>query len=170
MIVSTPLWLHPGSIAYGGWRMANQKAVYRGFTISWKEPPPKSDAWSAIITTESTALRHLVQRGGAEIVAGRNRSDMLANADRHIDGLYARTRQSAPGVASATVREIYLEALAKKAHEVPWSEIRDHLIDRGHDVGQGRIEEADGRNGYELTFATGEKIKFDGRDYQFVQM
>jgi hypothetical protein len=149
--------------------MTDQKVVYRGFSISWQEPPLTPDKWAAIVTSESTSLRHLVQRGGAKIVQGGTRCEMLADAERHIDGLYARTRVSVPGVVSATVREIFMEALAKKSHDVPWPEIHDHLIDRGHDVGSGNVEEAGGGDHYELTFVTGEKISFDGADYQLVR-
>ncbi len=68
-----------------------------------------------------------------------------------------------------TVRNLYLEALAQKTRDVPWREIREHLIARGHDIGHSQIAELGGGNRYELTFETGEKISFDGVDYQYTR-
>ncbi len=62
-----------------------------------------------------------------------------------------------------------MEALAMKAKDVPWPEICEHLINRGHDIGHSQITELAGRCRYELSFDTGEKISFDGTDYHFVR-
>ena len=65
---------------------------------------------------------------------------------------------------TTTVRDLFLEALAKKAQDVPWPEIREHLINRGHELGHTLIDELAGESSYELTFGTSEKIRFDGTD------
>lgn len=149
--------------------MIDRAEDYRGFTISWQEPPLTSAKWTANVATESLQLLNLMGRNGAEVIDGRSRNDMLANAKRYIDTLLARTRPETPGAATTTVRDLFLEALSKKANDVPWHEIHEHLINRGHDVGHSRIEETGADNKYELTFQTGEKIGFDGADYKFTR-
>jgi hypothetical protein len=68
----------------------------------------------------------------------------------------------------ATVRDLYLEALAMKAKDVPWRQIRAHLLDRGHEIGNVMISEVGTGDTYQLTFTgSGEKISFDGTDYHF---
>ena len=68
-----------------------------------------------------------------------------------------------------TVRALFLEALAMKS-ELPWREIRQRLIDRGHETGNVMIDEVSDGKTYELTFSdTGEKIRFDGADYHFTR-
>jgi hypothetical protein len=73
------------------------------------------------------------------------------------------------GLMITTVRDLYLEALAMKAKDVPWPQIREHLINRGHDIGHSQISELGAGHSYELTFETGEKISFDGTDYHLVR-
>jgi len=68
-----------------------------------------------------------------------------------------------------TVRDLFLDALAMKVQDVPWPKIREHLIDKGHDIGHSQITELAGGNGYELTFETGDVIRFDGTNYHFAR-
>lgn len=60
---------------------------YRGFIISWQEPPLTSAKWTANIESE---LPHLAAflRHGVEIIDGRNRVDMVARAKSFIDNLF----------------------------------------------------------------------------------
>jgi hypothetical protein len=115
---------------------------------------------TANVATESVHLLKLMGGNGSKVVDGRNRNNMLASARDYVDGLLG---------VKTTVRDLFLEALSKKTHEVPWGEIREHLIDRGHDIGHCRIEEVGASTKYELTFQTGEKISFDGADYHYDQ-
>jgi hypothetical protein len=94
---------------------------------------------------------------------------MLANAHKYIDVMLARTRPSVPDAAMGTIRDLFLEALAKKRHDMPWTQIREHLIDRAHDIGHAAVNELGSGNKYELSFRTGEKISFDGTDYRYTR-
>jgi hypothetical protein len=147
--------------------MSNESQDYRGFTITWQDPPLTSAKWTANVASDSLHLFNLMGRNGAEIIDGQTRNEMLANAQSYIDKLLARSRLDRSDTAS--VRDIFLEALSKKANDVPWPEIREHLINRGHDIGHSRIEEAGGDRKYQLVFQTGEKISFDGTDYHFIR-
>ena len=147
--------------------MNNESKDYRGFTISWLDPPLTSAKWTANVASTSLHLNNLMGRKGAEVIDGQTRNEMLANAQRYIDNLLARNRHDRADVAS--VRDIFLEALSKKAHDVPWPEIREHLINRGHDIGNIQIEEAGDGDTYVLAFQTGEKISFDGTDYHLTR-
>ena len=69
-----------------------------------------------------------------------------------------------------TVRDLFLEALAMKVQDISSPKIREHLINKGHDIGHSQITEVGNENSYELTFDTGEKIRFDGIYYNFAGM
>jgi hypothetical protein len=57
-----------------------------------------------------------------------------------------------------------------KDRDVPWRQIKAHLIDRGHEIGHTMIDDVSTGDSYELTFkGTGEKISFDGTDYHFAR-
>jgi hypothetical protein len=66
-----------------------------------------------------------------------------------------------------TVRDLFDKALSMKLRDVPWHEIHDYLIKNGHYIGHMQISELGDKNGYELTFETGERISFDGTDYHY---
>jgi hypothetical protein len=68
-----------------------------------------------------------------------------------------------------TVRDLFLDALAMKVQNISSPKIREHLINKGHDIGHSQITEVGNENSYELTFDTGEKIRFDGTDYRFLR-
>ncbi len=142
---------------------------YRGFVISWIEPPLTSATWTSNVATESVRLLNLMGGKGCEVIDGRSRNEMLAKAHEYVDALLARTRPSVPDAATCTIRDIFLEALAKKAHDAPWPEIRAHLIGRAHDIGHAAFDESRLGNKYELSFRTGEKISFDGVDYRYTR-
>jgi hypothetical protein len=61
--------------------------AYKGFTISWEEPPLTSAYWTANVASEDADLNALMRRHGAEVINGSTRDDMLAKARRYIDGL-----------------------------------------------------------------------------------
>ena len=67
------------------------------------------------------------------------------------------------------VRNLFLEALAMKILDTPAPKIREHLINKGRDIGHSQITELGNENSYELTFETGEKICFNGTDYYFLR-
>jgi hypothetical protein len=147
--------------------MSNESQDYRGFTITWQDPPTTSAKWTANVASESMEFFNLIGGSGCKIIDAQTRNEMLASAQSYIDGLLARKRHDRRDAAS--VRDIFLEALSKKANDVPWPEIREHLINRGHDIGHSQIQEAGGERKYVLVFQTGEKISFDGADYHFTR-
>jgi hypothetical protein len=61
--------------------------VYRGFTISWEEPPQTSAYWTADVASEEARLNALMRRHGAEVINGSTRDEMIANARKYIDAL-----------------------------------------------------------------------------------
>lgn len=60
---------------------------YRGFIISWQEPPMMGDGWSANVATDSRQLLSLMGRNGAEVIKARTHDEMIAKAKAYIDGL-----------------------------------------------------------------------------------
>lgn len=60
---------------------------YRGFIISWQEPPMMGSRWTANVATNSPNLFTLMGRNGAKVIDGRNRDEMIAAAKKYIDGL-----------------------------------------------------------------------------------
>ncbi len=68
------------------------------------------------------------------------------------------------GVARA--REMYAEALALQGRGVPWPEIREHLL-KGRKLCPAISEERGPEPSYQITFAGGDKITFDGTNYWF---
>ncbi len=56
-----------------------------------------------------------------------------------------------------TVRDLFLEALAMKVQDISSPKIREHLINKGHDISHSQITEVGNEHSYELTFDTGEK-------------
>jgi hypothetical protein len=67
--------------------VANKSEEYKGFTISWQEPPITSAKWTANVATNSPSLFALTGRNGAEVKDGRTRDEMIAEAKKYIDGL-----------------------------------------------------------------------------------
>jgi hypothetical protein len=63
---------------------------YRGFTISWQEPPLTSAQWTANVASESPQLYALMARSGAQVIDGHDRDDMLATSKMYIDSLLNR--------------------------------------------------------------------------------
>ena len=63
---------------------------YRGFTISWQEPPMTSAQWTANVASKSPLLYALMARNGAQVIDGHNRDDMLATSKMYIDSLLDR--------------------------------------------------------------------------------
>jgi len=60
---------------------------YRGFVISWQEPPMMGNGWTANVATDSPQLLSLMGRNGAEVIEARTRDEMIANAKQYIDRL-----------------------------------------------------------------------------------
>jgi hypothetical protein len=61
---------------------------YRGFVITWEEPPARADRWVANVATESRDLLELMNRNGAsKVIDGSTREEMIANAKKYIDEL-----------------------------------------------------------------------------------
>jgi hypothetical protein len=53
---------------------------YRGFVISWQEPPMMGNGWTANVATDSPQLLYLMGRNGAEVIEAHTRDEMIANA------------------------------------------------------------------------------------------
>ena len=49
-----------------------------------------------------------------------------------------------------TVRDLFLEALAMKVQDISSPKIREHLINKGHDISHSQITEVGNENSYEL--------------------
>lgn len=62
-----------------------KEETYRGFQISWQEPPVNK--WTANVASESLSLMHLMKQNGSKVIEGRDRNDMIAAAKKYIDGL-----------------------------------------------------------------------------------
>ena len=60
---------------------------YKGFIVSWEEPPLTSAYWTANVASDDANLNALMGHGGAEVINGRTRDDMLDKARSYIDGL-----------------------------------------------------------------------------------
>ncbi len=146
--------------------VVNQTEDYRGFVISWQEPPMTAAGWSANVASDSRRLFALMGRPSAKVIRGRTREEMLAEAKAYIGDLIDGAQS---GKQVASVRDLFLEALAKKTRDVPPHLVRDYLIDRGHDIGHVSIDDVGNGHRWELTFQTGEKISFDGTDYHFIR-
>ncbi len=82
-----------------------------------------------------------------------NRADLQDLLDAELEGV-------------AHAREIYAEALALEERHVPWPEIREHLL-KGRELCPVISEERGPERAYEITFAGGDKISFDGTNYWF---
>ncbi len=65
----------------------NKSEDYRGFVITWQEPPLTSARWTANVASNSPQLCSLIGGGGAKVVDGRTHQEMLSNAKRYIDHL-----------------------------------------------------------------------------------
>jgi hypothetical protein len=145
--------------------VTNRNEAYEGFVISWQEPPQTSAKWSANVATDSFQLLQLMGGNGSKVIDAHTREEMIADAKQYIDNLLGRARSG----VKTTVRDLFLEALSKKVSGVPRHEIREHLINRGHDLGHAEIIAVGNDDKYELTFQSGDKISFDGNDYHFVR-
>jgi hypothetical protein len=66
-----------------------------------------------------------------------------------------------------TVRDLFIKALSMKVQHVARGEIRVQLVTLGRETGNRVIREEEDEAGYKLTFASGEKIRFDGTDYHY---
>ena len=73
--------------------MFNSIENYRGFIISWQDPPITRAKWTADVTSESPRLYALIGRNGAQVIDGLNRDCMLANARTYIDDLLDRSKR-----------------------------------------------------------------------------
>jgi hypothetical protein len=66
--------------------VSNKSEEYRGFTISWQEPPLTGAKWTANVASDSPQLNALMGRSGAQTIDGRTREDMQ-NTRAYVDGL-----------------------------------------------------------------------------------
>lgn len=65
----------------------NKDETYKGFTISWQEPPLTSAKWTANVASEDPHLYALMGQHGAKVIDGQTRDAMIAAAKRYIDEL-----------------------------------------------------------------------------------
>ena len=63
---------------------------YRGFIISWQEPPMMGDGWTATVATDSPSLFAFMGRNGAEVTKAQTHDEMIAKAKQYIDGLIGK--------------------------------------------------------------------------------
>jgi len=64
-----------------------QAEIYKQFEISWQEPPHTTAGWVGNVASEHPHLYALMRRNGSQVIEGRTRDEMIANARRYIDGL-----------------------------------------------------------------------------------
>ena len=57
---------------------------YRGFIISWQEPPMMG-RWTANVASDLPNLLTLIRQNGSTVIDGRDRDDMIAAAKKYID-------------------------------------------------------------------------------------
>lgn len=60
---------------------------YRGFIISWLEPPMMGGIWTANVATESIQLLALMGHNGAEVIQAQTRDEMIAKSKQYVDRL-----------------------------------------------------------------------------------
>jgi hypothetical protein len=72
----------------------NQSEAYRGFLISWQEPPLTGAKWTANVATESVQLLNLMGGNGATVIDGRSREEIILMAKGYIDDLLDRAHSS----------------------------------------------------------------------------
>jgi hypothetical protein len=65
--------------------VTNKTEIYRGFEISWQEPPMTGAAWSANIATNDRQLLEMIGRSGAKVIQSPTRDEMLASAKATIN-------------------------------------------------------------------------------------
>jgi hypothetical protein len=65
----------------------NKSQDYKGFEISWQEPPMSSAKWTANVGSDDTRLYTKMARHGSQVIDGQTRDEMIANAKACIDGL-----------------------------------------------------------------------------------
>jgi hypothetical protein len=61
--------------------------AHRGFVISWQEPPISSAEWASNVATDSRELFPLLGSGGAKVITGHTRDEMIVKAKRFVDDL-----------------------------------------------------------------------------------
>jgi hypothetical protein len=66
---------------------ADEREDYRGFVITWEEPPLTSTRWTANIASDSRQLLALLSGSDSVVIDGRDRVDMLATSKRYVDSL-----------------------------------------------------------------------------------
>ena len=66
--------------------VTDKNEPYKGFIISWDEPPMLADAWRANVATNQPNLLRFMGNG-SKVIEGRVRDDMIAKAKKYIDGL-----------------------------------------------------------------------------------
>jgi hypothetical protein len=77
---------HLAKAPAAGKRITAPSVDYRGFVISWLEPPPATDKWTANISTEDAFFLRKMSRGPS-VITGRTRTEMLARARSWINKL-----------------------------------------------------------------------------------
>jgi hypothetical protein len=65
--------------------VANNMEIYRGFEITWQEPPMTAATWAANIATNDRRLLQLIGSGGAKVIQRPTRDEMLASAKATIN-------------------------------------------------------------------------------------
>jgi hypothetical protein len=69
-------------------REMEKNEVYRGFTITWQEPPLTTAWWTANVASEHWHLSTLMKHPGTEVINASTTNEMLDTARKYIDGLF----------------------------------------------------------------------------------
>lgn len=71
--------------------MNTKSESYRGYEISWVEPPLTSAGWTVNVASEDRALYALMRQPGSEVITRPTRDAAVAAAKIYIDGLLSRS-------------------------------------------------------------------------------
>lgn len=63
-----------------------KREEYRGYAISWQEPPMTSAEWVVNVASDDRHLQDRIGKG-AKVISGQSRDDAITKAKAYIDGL-----------------------------------------------------------------------------------
>lgn len=70
----------------------NLTESYKGFIISWQEPPMFGGIWTANVATDLPHLFSLMGSNRAKVIQAPTRDEMIAEARRYVDRLLSGDR------------------------------------------------------------------------------
>ena len=68
-------------------KIPTKNEAYKGYEISWPDPPMTSAKWTANVGSNDPHLYAEMGTHGLKVIDGQTRDEMIANAKAYIDGL-----------------------------------------------------------------------------------